>query len=458
VDFYLYEHTGSDVVELIGYNTGMFLEFEHLFLVKSILYNRIAKDASRRLAQQASRAAAHHSDATAAAPHHLPPTPGQGHKGGAPHDQTHLFGHGHGHGHGHAHGHATPGTTAAEAEDKEMDKALGLVEIMDLMAGEYVMEHVVYINGNSHRPPSIKFVSDLPELDDGSEAPFLAARPEECRQISRPLNKRDRALLDAQQNGQTLADIARLSQQAHDYITRAAKLLDLDLNPHHAAQNRAASRNKLLGMMDHDDLHGGEAEDPNWATPTRHIRDAPASAGSGSGKHRGSAGHLPSLPNAHQHEHEGSSPSTPRADPPADEHLPPVTHPEAVLPKKTLLSSPSGILIEGHSLHKVFTSYASEKFHHNELNVFDFKKMCRESHLINAKFTTGSAEAAFRKTLLSAEAVAADGAAADAGRITFPTFTGALLKLVAHERACLYDQVVNTIVNSYNEQSDAPAI
>lgn len=49
MDFFLFEHVGSNTLELIGYNSGLFLEFEHMYFAKSLLFDNIITEAKRRL-------------------------------------------------------------------------------------------------------------------------------------------------------------------------------------------------------------------------------------------------------------------------------------------------------------------------------------------------------------------------------------------------------------------------
>ena len=88
------------------------------------------------------------------------------------------------------------------------------------------------------------------------------------------------------------------------------------------------------------------------------------------------------------------------------------------------------------------------------MDVYEFKKMCREMNLTNAKFNTGTAEALFRKTVASAPLSEGEEAARREHRVRFGTFS-ALLKGVAHERMCLFDAVVNIVLNSFEQLNDA---
>lgn len=393
VDFYLFEHLNSDIVEVIGYNTGIFLEFEHIYLIKSVLFDIAAKEATKRKTVKGKHTSAHRETSSL--------------KG--PRDHTHVAGHSH-------------RQTHAEKHDQQAEN----LELLDKLAGDYVINHIVYVHGSAHHPPIIKFVSGLEDLPDGTEAPFIAEKPVEYVPIARPVNQRDRSLMEAQQHGKTSDEIERLKRQAEEYLDKAAALLHLDLDQHldHHDDNDEPSH-KLKGMMDMDDP--GNAEDDTWATPHRLL----------------DVSRLPPLPGEHHKE----SPH----DKHEEVHLPDITssHKEAVS-RPHLFAASSGLIREGHELHKVFKAYCSEKYGHEEMDVYEFKKMCRELHLTNAKFNTGTAEALFRKTLDSAPVADGEEEARREHRLRFGSFP-ALLKGIAHERVILYDAVVNILLNSFEQ-------
>lgn len=242
--------------------------------------------------------------------------------------------------------------------------------------------------------------------------------------------------MNAQNHGQTREDIARLEKQAADYLAKAASLLNLDLDRHaEEAHSVGDAPQKLKGMMDADDA--GDAED-NWSAPQRQLHLPPTHHVDDHHSQRG-AGH---------HSHRSAE-----LEPAHEDHLPDITlghRPSATGSQRHLLSYPSGLIKDGHELHKVFQHYASVKYGHEELDVFEFKKMCRELNLTSNRFTSGAAEAAFRRFLASAPIAEGEGDSRREHRIHFGSF-GALLKIVAHERACLYDAVVNIILNNFEE-------
>lgn len=112
MDFYLFEHTDRDVVELIGYNTGIFLEFKHIFLIKSVLFSVAAKEMTFRMGE-----------------HRKVPSRALGGKYAA------ASAHGHDRGHSKHHSQAAPEEAAVKSSETST--------MMDEIAGEYVFDHIV---------------------------------------------------------------------------------------------------------------------------------------------------------------------------------------------------------------------------------------------------------------------------------------------------------------------------
>ena len=117
MDFYLYEHIDNDSVELIGYNAGLFLEFQHVYLVKSMLYEVVEAEAQRRYQAQ-------HKVSLKTNPH----LPMRNSKTVAHlHDSPHVIG-------------RSQSDLSLRHEEHPL---LELSEIKDAAAGEYVFDHMV---------------------------------------------------------------------------------------------------------------------------------------------------------------------------------------------------------------------------------------------------------------------------------------------------------------------------
>ena len=255
---------------------------------------------------------------------------------------------------------------------------------------------------------------------------------------------RDKALLEAREHGKTRVEIIQLEKQAAGYLSRAATLLDFNLDAKMKDLDDAktpAERERLKGMMDHEYI-GDTGEDTEWAVPKRRIKLSPSEDLS---HDVNDDAHLPDINDGKKPGlHVNGNESPDKADQ-FGEHFPLLSPGE---PSQTLsmrfFSADSGPIKERNELLKVFTHFASEKHNYEEMDAFGFKKLCRELHVTNGKFTTGAAEAAFRKVT----AKCGVGEDNNANRIRFDTLPS-VLRVVARERPCLYDQLVDVIVHNF---------
>lgn len=252
------------------------------------------------------------------------------------------------------------------------------------------------------------------------------------------LKCRDKALLEAREHGKTREEIVQLEKQAAGYLSRAATLLDFNLDAKMKDLDDARTPSeRLKGMMDRE-YTGDAGEDSEWAVPKRRIKVSPVKDLSSD-----VGDHLPDITNTRNPDMHFNGNRSP--DQESSDHLPLLSpgDPSPML-KMRFFSADSGPIKERNELVKVFKYFASEKFNREEMDAFGFKKLCRELRVTNGKFTTGAAEAAFRK--VTAKCGVKDDTTAC--RIRFETLPS-VLRVVARERPCLYDQLVDVIVHNF---------
>lgn len=256
-------------------------------------------------------------------------------------------------------------------------------------------------------------------------------------------------MLEAREHGKTSEEINRLKEQATGYLSRAATLLDFNLDAKMKDLDIAKTPSqRLKGMMDQE-YTGDTGEDAEWAVPKRRIKLSPVpSVPSDDGTH------LPQISEKRKVVLHLNTNTSPDKVPTNSEKGLPLLSPSASTPsvKLRFFSTDSGPIKKSDDLLNVFKYFASEKYNHEEMDAFGFKKLCRELHVTNGKFTTGAAEAAFRK-------ITATGGAADDNntvRIRFETLPS-VLRVVAKERPCLYDQLVDVIVHNFEALSSSPS-
>lgn len=239
-------------------------------------------------------------------------------------------------------------------------------------------------------------------------------------------------MLEAREFGKTADEIIRLEKEAAGYLAQAETLLALN--------SEAGMKNvpqELKGMMDQEYVDDGD--DTDWVVPKRRLILGPFKDEQSDQPNDGKT-HLPHIvvdQNVHTQLSKSDKPITNHPV----EHLPTLS-PNGHSAEDIHFSSPDsgGQLKEHHELLKVFKCFALDQYDHEEMDAFGFKKLCRDLHVTSAKFGTGAAEAAFRK-------VAAQGDDSTC-RIRFDTLSS-VLRVVAHEKPCLYDELVNTMIQNY---------
>ena len=94
-------------------------------------------------------------------------------------------------------------------------------------------------------------------------------------------------------------------------------------------------------------------------------------------------------------------------------------------------------------IHKVFIAFCKLP---DEMDMNDFKKMCRELELSHRKFTSTDAEMVFRRSIAKVEALP-EGNALKAGvifgkRVNYDVFREVVIGATAHARATALDDIV----------------